>query len=294
MKFNTLLLLTLVIVATCSCKEKDLPQITPDNQRILSKEFRKYWYASSAEINSYQLTQERYGNIHRGEAVLIFVTENFLNDIQVKADNKSEDNVPVLKLNSTKSFNTGIYPYSVMQSTFYPVKTISPGLKVTSSVQEWCGQTYTQLNNRSSFQIESHSYFQGEADQMISLDKSVLENSIWTQIRINPEELLVGDFQAIPDFSYLQMYHKSMKSYQVKATITTDSLSHYTMTYPELRRQITIDFIPSMPFEIVGWTETQLDKNLSTTAKRTAVMQLPYWQLNKPKDVIYRDSLKLK
>ncbi len=33
-----------------------------------------------------------------------------------------EDRVPVLKLNFSKKFNTGIYPYSMMSSVFMPIK----------------------------------------------------------------------------------------------------------------------------------------------------------------------------
>ena len=39
--------------------------------------FNKYWYAGEAELNSYTLSQARYGENHEGEAVLIFVTEDF-------------------------------------------------------------------------------------------------------------------------------------------------------------------------------------------------------------------------
>ncbi|MDP1340568.1 hypothetical protein, partial [Klebsiella variicola] len=86
----------------------------------------------------------------------------------VKADQPSETNIPVLKLNKTKNFITGIYPYSIMSSVFFPLEEISHALKISTSVQEWCGHTYTQLNNRNKFEIKSHSYFEGEADQCFS------------------------------------------------------------------------------------------------------------------------------
>ncbi len=76
----------------------------------LTQEFKDYWYAGKAEISSYQLKQARYGETREGNAVLIYVTEDFLPDAQVKADNQNESNVPVLKLNATKKFNTGNYP----------------------------------------------------------------------------------------------------------------------------------------------------------------------------------------
>ena len=66
--------------------------------------FNSYWYQGTAEITSYKLTQARYGEMHDGIAVNIFVTEDFLPQKQVKADSKNAENIPVLKLNSTKKF----------------------------------------------------------------------------------------------------------------------------------------------------------------------------------------------
>ena len=50
----------------------------------LSQEFKDYWYSGEAELTRYELEQARYGEIHRGDAVLIFVTEDFRTDKQVK------------------------------------------------------------------------------------------------------------------------------------------------------------------------------------------------------------------
>ena len=86
----------------------------------LSPEFKEYWYSGEAEITSYKLEQARYGELREGKAVLIFVTEPFLADKQVKANRSNPENIPVLKLNSTKKYLTGIYPYSIMSSSFYP------------------------------------------------------------------------------------------------------------------------------------------------------------------------------
>ena len=51
------------------------------------------------------------------------------------------DRLPILKLNQSLKFNTGIYPYSVMMSAFQPVdrNNYPHAVKVTNTVQEWCG-----------------------------------------------------------------------------------------------------------------------------------------------------------
>jgi len=118
-----------------------------------------------------------------------------------------------------KKFNTGIYPYSIMQSTFYPVSNNQHAIKISSSIQEWCGHVYTQLNNRDQFEIMSHSYFEGKADENFKLDKTFLENELWVQLRINPS------------LEYTRLKHKAIKSYSPKVILTDGT---YSISYPEL------------------------------------------------------------
>ena len=115
--------------------------ITPANK----KQFDDYWYAGDAEITSYTLSQDRYGEIHDGQAVLVFVTEPFSPSANTKADRPDNKSVSVLKLNYTKKFNTGVYPYSMMNSTFFPIDNGQHSMKISSSSQEWCGHTYCLL-----------------------------------------------------------------------------------------------------------------------------------------------------
>ncbi|MGB5358593.1 MAG: septum formation inhibitor Maf, partial [Eudoraea sp.] len=84
---------------------KNNPETAKPNP--LSPEFKEYWYAGEAEITSYKLEQARYGELREGHAVLIFVTEPFLADKQVKADRSNSENIQVLKFNSTKKYFTG-------------------------------------------------------------------------------------------------------------------------------------------------------------------------------------------
>jgi len=131
----------------CNSSEKDslAVNLEPDqgtkssHSRNISEDFKDYWYQGVAEITSYLLTQERYGELCIGTSVTVFVTEDFLPKVQVKANEHSEENIPVLKLNTIKKYLTGIYPYSVMTSTFSPVNTTGHAIKITHSTQEWLG-----------------------------------------------------------------------------------------------------------------------------------------------------------
>ncbi len=258
----------------------------------LSKTFKQYWYAGKAELTSYKLEQARYGEIREGHAVLIYVTEDFLPDVQVKADRQNSSNIPVLKLNSTKKFNTGIYPYSIMQSTFYPVSNQQHALKVSSSMQEWCGHVYAQLNNRAMFEIKAHSYFEGEADQSYQIDKAILENELWVQLRIDPSALPTGNISCIPAFEYTRLKHKPIKAYAAKATLTANT---YRLDYPELNRSLQLTFNPEFPFEITSWEETFVSglEKLTTKATQLKTIRSPYWQKNRNINQVLRDSLLL-
>ncbi|AEM71977.1 Maf-like protein [Allomuricauda ruestringensis DSM 13258] len=266
----------------------------------LTDNFKNYWYAGDAEITSYKLEQARYGELRDGNAVLIYVTEPFLPKEQVKANGNNPENISVLKLNATKKFLTGIYPYSIMSSTFYPVYDNQHAVKTSLSVQEWCGHVYSQLNNREKFEFTSHSYFEGEADQEFSMEKSFLENEIWTKIRINPENLPQGEISMIPSLEFLRLRHQKMKAYTANATMSSkDGITTYTISYPELERKLMINFMADFPFSIESWTEEFKSgfgsnaKTLTTSASKIKTLKTAYWSKNENKNLILRDSLGL-
>ncbi len=265
--------------------------------RHLTEEFKNYWFNGEAEITSYELVQSRYGEARNGTAVMIFVTEDFLPDVQVKADDRDEDNISVLKLNSTKNFITGIYPYSIMQSSFLPLQGNSHALKVSASIQEWCGQVYMQVNNRKSFEIKSHSYFEGEADEDISLAKNYLENEIWNQLRVEPKELPVGEFKMIPSLEFIRLAHIEIKEYEAFGEFLRDEkLEIYKISYPQLNRELSIYFERSFPYRITKWIETAKrdGKEYVTTATKMSEIRSDYWNKNSNNDLPLRENLSLK
>ena len=268
--------------------------------KALSEEFKEYWYAGNAEITSYELKQARYGEIREGKSVLIFVTEPFLPEKQVKADGNNPENVSVLKLNATKNYLTGIYPYSIMSSTFYPVGDHQHAIKTSLSVQEWCGHVYSQLNNRDKFEFTSHSYFESEADENSILDKTLLENEIWNKIRINPDGLPVGDIEIIPSLEYLRVKHNKVGALNATASVEVkNGIKSYTINYKDIDRKLTIDFSETFPYEIEGWSEEFKSgfgpnaKTLKSTATKLKRLKTKYWSQNSNEYVHLRDSLDL-
>ncbi|WP_299127804.1 septum formation inhibitor Maf [uncultured Winogradskyella sp.] len=296
-----------ILTVAMSCKENtsknqnELAFSQPKEElaqpkKQLSKEFKDYWYAGKAEITSYKLEQARYGEIREGKAVMVFVTEDFLTEKQVKADNYSPDNIPVLKLNTTKNFNTGIYPYSIMQSTFFPVSNNQHLLKASASIQEWCGHVYAQLNNRDDFEVMAHSYFQNEADQNFNIAKTWTENELWSKLRIDPKSLPTGTFKIVPSLEFTRLKHKPIKAYTANAKLKN---GNYTLNYPELNRSLNIEFNSDFPYEIYSWQETSKpgsgssDEIVTTKATRLESIKSAYWSKNSNADEQLRGVLKL-
>ena len=290
-----------------SCDKKSnlkKPQ-SSDNQ-----EFRSYWYGSKAEISSYDLQQAQYGKLHKGEAVMVFVTEDFRLDKQVKLEsNNREKATTVLKLNFIKKFVTGIYDYAMFTSVFTPVQTntFPASLKVTNTNQEWCGQSFMQLNyHQNGYQVLGKSYFEAEESDECHLDYAMLEDEIWSKIRLFPsDELPKGNVMMIPSMTSLRLRHQkvqaemtkiSLEPYKGDSTFRGKNLMDYRVRFTESKRDLRIIFERDFPRQIVGWEETYEAKNkiLTSRAVLKATIQNAYWEKNAPADTVYRKLLKLK
>ncbi len=259
----------------------------------LSKEFRDYWYTGVAELNSYHLEEVRYGEKRTGTSVLIFVTEPFSASKFVKVNDDSRENVSVMKLNFTKKFNTGIYPYSMMASIFHPVWQGKHALKATYSIQEWCGQTYTEVINKGKWNISVFSYFEDESkNEKIGL--TWIEDELWTLLRIDPERLPLSDLMVVPGFFYQRLMHTGSKPQSCTAMMEKkEGLLIYTLKYPLLERTLQITFTDHFPYSIKKWEESfpQEGKIMTSSGKLIRQIQSSYWKLNLNSDEIWQDSL---
>jgi hypothetical protein len=262
--------------------------------------FLNYWYSGKAEISSYQLTQARYRELHPGSAVLVFVTEDFSQSKQVKLDNPldaAEDKLPVLKLNASKKFNTGIYPYSMMLSVFSPMDG-RRAVKTTASIQEWCGMTFQQLNLRQHrYEIESHSYFEAEGDQALSVESTLLEDELWNLIRLAPENLPTGSQKILPGAFFTRLSHRPLQTQTANLRLEKrQDKNLYFIDYPSLNYTLLIIFESAFPYKILGWEETfpGFDgKKLTTTAVLDKTIQLDYWNRHSNTDRALREQLNL-
>jgi hypothetical protein len=266
-----------------------------------SEQFKSYWYAGKAELNSYKLQQSRYGEIRDGNAMLIFVTEDFSRNKQVKLDGigDADDRVGVLKLNFTKNFVTGIYPYSMMLSVFTPIHRNAERhtMKTAMSSQEWCGQVYGQLNLRGEkFEYTGHSYFEKEGEARSYLKAALLEDEIWNAIRLDEASLPTGEMDIIPGLFFTRLKHTHMIVMKAKIgkNIKANEVE-YIIEIPEQEKKVVIRYSINFPHQILGWTESFMEggQEMVTTATLDKSIQLDYWKKNKNEFKYLRDSLGL-
>ena len=131
-------------------------------------DFDRTWFDGRAEVAGYRWSGTRYGELRRGEAVAIFVTEPFDAERHVKVDDPSRHDGEVLtafKLNLVRDFQTGLYDYNTMVSAFLDARSFDP-LKLTFSSAEWCGHVFEEVDvRRAATRVDTRSYFEGESGQ---------------------------------------------------------------------------------------------------------------------------------
>ena len=251
-------------------------------------ELRDYWF-DKAEVTRYSLRQQRYGEMREGQSLLIFVTEPFLTDRQVKHEfGPGENAVPVLKLNRIRTFPTGIYDYRMMASVFHPAEKFGrepAGLKTAMSSTEWCGLSFQQVNRRGNqLEVELRSYFQAEGDRNLSFDSVWTEDELWLRLRLDPSGLPTGAFRVLPELFYQRLAHLSPSIQDAVGSLDMEEQpAAYRIEYPGLDRVLTIQFEGDYPHRILGWKET-VDGAVFSEATATHSEMLYYWELNSTED----------
>jgi hypothetical protein len=292
-----------LMVAFAAFKTDDIQRSEISDEKknySLSSEFKSSWFDGKAELASYDLRKARYGEIREGEAAMIFVTEPFLPEQQVKYEGYDSDEKPktVLKLNFHQTFNTGVYPYSILSSVFSPLNPYENALKISTSTQEWCGHTFIQMNKRDrQYEVTSLSYFQKESDRNYEIDQTLTEDEIWTKIRISPTDLPQGNIKIIPGTSISRLNHFDLKPFDATAKLVKGVNENiYSLKYNDLERSLAITFESKSPYRILGWSETTMDggKSLTTTGKLKESIDLDYWNKKSVADSSYRALLRLK
>ncbi len=310
MKNLFLCIITISAVAQWSCNQPDsaasvssTQNITPTQQTAVAPDsrFNEYWYAGKAEISSYDYTINRYGEQRKGDNVFVFVTEDLSATKQVKLDDPAkagDDRVPVLKLNALQRFQTGIYDYSMMTSLFTPIdiQKRPRSLKATTTVQDWCGHVFMQMNLKGNqYHARSYSYFEMEGDQELDTEGgAMLEDELFTRLRINPTSLPSSPVKMIPNFTHLRLRHKLIAAFDAQISINDgeSGIKICSVNYPDIKRRLDIFYAATFPYKIMGFIEYEGTKILSEAKLKKTIMS-DYWTKNDSKSDPLRKDLGL-
>jgi hypothetical protein len=293
--FFFLLLFTLI---QCSPSKSELPFNIPIET---DSAFHQYWYGGKAEITTYRLSQNQYGERYDGVLTTIFVTEDFDLHKSVKSDSPADTNdhvVPILKMIMEKRFLTGIYPYTQMLSVFSPLVGDQSGraVKISASSLEWCGQTFAQWQgNPKNWQLESFSYFERQGDQQLTFDRIWHEDELWSIIRLAPEHLPKDTFSLLSgNFNLRDRVARAEQSTAVGSLDTgSEGTQVYRLDFPESGRILSIEFEGNFPNRIISFSDTfyRHEQKVVHRAEKYKTMKIDYWKYNSNRDRHLYDEL---
>lgn len=275
--------------------------------------FLKYWTSGLAEISGYAVTTERYGELRRAQAVMVFVYEELDDSTRIKVESRRtppERRVPVLKLNHVLKFNTGIYDYSLMTSVFAGLS--GPGVarpfeprKISFSSQEWCGNVYQHLiPGKGALRSEIRSYFESEGNAEYTLPYPagtiVYEDELPILLReLDGEWLKAGEareVQFVPSLWGVRKRHVPMTF--SKATIKKEGKEKRTLADRDweawkwtVRKEgaVAAYYIETAhPHKLLEWEDSRGEKGALIKSLRSA-----YWEKHGNKDEPLRKELGL-
>lgn len=273
---------------------------------------KKFWYDGNAEISSYAIKENRYGELREGTRVMVFVTEPLRISTLVKPDESlpSNEKIDVIKLNDMVKFNTGIYDYSVMTSIFssvdYNHKSIPylGTIKVVLTAQEWCGTVFNSLKRKNNtFAGHLVSYFDSEREKRYSLpikERTETEENLWILCReLEGHWISVGgekNINIIPSLWESRKEHKPQDVYHctitkedggsLRTSLGYEKSHRFTWTYNSKKTTVWVE--QKYPHRILKWKKHDGSEGVLLKSIRK-----PYWELHDNKHLFLRKTLKL-
>jgi hypothetical protein len=276
--------------------------------------FWPHWGDGKAEINRYEGTQIRYGAERKSEQILIYMTEPFNVQLQVKTDKYSagdESYINVLKFNRIKEFPTGMYNYNLMTSVFtslepfeiddtpFPPSTL---MKIAFSEQDWNGLVSQQVNRQVRGMYSSlHSYFEKEADRnelYLLTPQTLFADELFIRVRELTNPLEDGLYHMYPTLEHTRLFHQPVEEDDVtvthaKSLYTFDGaeipVKKFLIANNQLEWLFTVE--SEYPHRILYYRFTRGGQVIED-GKLTGTERLPYWKLHAPGDEAYLHKLK--
>lgn len=276
--------------------------------------FGAWWHDGRAELDGYRLVVQRYGHPRAGQGVLVYVTEPFSIAQRVKVDDTARhpgDVWDVLKLNAVRDFQTGIYDYNTMVSTFVRTDDLVP-VKVSFTSAEWCGNVYEELRVDSTrIGDQLFSYFEGESGSRTVPRPAggVLEDELLILVRsLRGPWLPPGGTRQVPFLPgtlWRRLAHRPLawgtatiarasRTSRVHVPAGTFDVDTWTVRVADGRTG-TFDVEAAYPHRVVRWhwAPAAGGPALGGTdaGELTGSIRAAYWRLNQPGGERWLDSL---
>ncbi len=278
--------------------------------------FWSWWGDGKAEISVYDVQQSRYGEMRSAEQVFVYVTEPMNIPKQVKSDNGKGEVVNVLKLNRMKQFNTGIYQYNTMTSTFALLDNVRHSkwqarkgdfAKVTMTMQEWCGTAFEQMNRQTNgYTVQENSYFESEGDRntLLTIPPSsplVPADGLFTLARELVQPIEHAKLTLVRSAEYTRMLHIAPDVFEVSVVRSEDVPDWYDSHSQEectsisfVGKEMTYEFVieKQYPHKISAYRVLR-GKSLMEEGYLRTSMREPYWSQNSNANEFLRKKLGL-
>jgi hypothetical protein len=166
-------LVIFIILISCACQEK--PSFTDEttSSSFIDQQWAMHpiWEDGQAEVAIYEAEMKIYGQARKFDNPIITVKEEFNEAFNVKTDDyQRKDLFSVMKVNRFADIETPNYPYHYLTSLFFKRNRPEQLHKMTHSGQEWCGNTFKQLElSPSGYQYDYNSYFDGYGDGQMEI-----------------------------------------------------------------------------------------------------------------------------
>ncbi|MER2997713.1 hypothetical protein [Pontibacter populi] len=215
----------LFMLAACSTPDATDQKADKDSYATIKPYFKtdwamnKLWDDGLAEVAIYDAERVVYGNNREFEFAMITVKEDFNREYNVKTDNYTRNDLfPVMKINQLCRIPTDNYPYHYMTSVFVNRQYPWDLHKLTTSSQEWCGNTFKSITRGRNFILNYSSYFDGQGEGTWQLSTELLfEDQL-------PYSLRALRFESKPTFNVTiaetQQTNKAAQPEEYNATIT--------------------------------------------------------------------------
>jgi len=175
---QVLLGMGLLIATLAGCAGKGADNKPEDLEDLFNQQWatNKLWDDGMAEVATYTAQRVIYNKKRTFDYTLITVKEDFNKAYDVKTDRYNrKDLFPVMKVNQFCRIPTDNYPYHFLTSLFFRRENPVYLHKLTSSSQEWCGNTFKAISHAGNrLEYTYNSYWDGEGKGKADLNTDLL------------------------------------------------------------------------------------------------------------------------